>query len=104
MGGGGGGGGARRVAPPPAPPGGGVGGAAPPFRRRVTRVLLTGGQATLPGLVQYLAGGLGLAVELGDVWTNILDARRVLPPIKFNDSFKYATALGLALRDFNHYL
>ena len=89
---------------PPAPPSGGVGGAAPPFRRRVTRVLLTGGQATLPGLVQYLAGGLGLAVELGDVWTNILDARRVLPPIKFNDSFKYATALGLALRDFNHYL
>ena len=87
---------------PPAPPSGGVGGA--PFRRRVTRVLLTGGQATLPGLVQYLAGGLGLAVELGDVWTNILDAQRVLPPIKFNDSFKYATALGLALRDFNHYL
>jgi len=41
-----------------------------------------------------------IPVNLSDVWTNILPAGQAVPPITFNESQKYATSLGLALRPF----
>jgi len=66
--------------------------------RHLAALMLCGGQATLPGLVEYLEGNLDLPVALGNVWTKIMDSTASLPPIKYNDSFKYAVAFGLALR------
>lgn len=70
----------------------------------VARIVLCGGQATLPGLVDYLAASLKLEVVLANVWINILDYQTELPEISFNQSQRYATSLGLALRSFGHFL
>ncbi len=66
------------------------------------RIILCGGEAALPGLVEYLGSGLDVPVELGNVWTNIIDTENVVPPLPLTESLRYATALGLALRPFNH--
>ncbi len=70
----------------------------------IARIVLSGGQATLPGLVDYLSASLKLEVTLANVWQNILDYRQAVPPVSFKQSQRYATSLGLALRSFNHFL
>mgnify|MGYP001589881432 FL=1 len=68
-------------------------------KEKIERVVLAGGQATLPGLAEYLALSLGVPVELGNVWTNTRLMEVTLPPMTFNQSLRYATAMGLALRN-----
>lgn len=72
--------------------------------RKITEVIICGGQATLPGLTDYLTLELDLPVSVGDVWRNTGFGQSVgwLPPIVFNQSLRYATAIGLALRNFSH--
>ncbi|MDP2641513.1 MAG: type IV pilus assembly protein PilM [Candidatus Yanofskybacteria bacterium] len=66
---------------------------------RVQRVMLCGGAANLKGLPAWLASALGVQVELANPWVNILpDRAQVIPTLHFEDSLRYATALGLALR------
>lgn len=67
---------------------------------KIKRVILTGGQATLPGLDKYLAEGLGVNVSYGNPWENILDLDKKLPPINKKDSLRYAVAIGLAMKSF----
>jgi type IV pilus assembly protein PilM len=69
----------------------------------VSQVILTGGQATLPGLAEYLEANLGLPVKLGNPWSNVLSFNHDLPPVTFNESLKFGTAIGLAMRPFNFY-
>ncbi len=68
-------------------------------KEKIERVVLGGGQATLPGLAEYLAMSLGVPVEIGNVWTNTHLMDTTLPPMTFNQSLRYATAMGLALRN-----
>ncbi len=68
----------------------------------VTRVLLTGGNATVRGLPEFLETAIKLPVSLGDVFTNLASRDQWLPPIDYLESLAYATAIGLALRDFHH--
>ncbi|MEK7610241.1 MAG: pilus assembly protein PilM [Patescibacteria group bacterium] len=68
---------------------------------KIGRVILCGGQATLPGLVDYLNLSLGLPVALGNVWTNLFSLDEYIPSINLNQSLRYATSLGLALRRFH---
>lgn len=65
---------------------------------KIARLILCGGEAALPGLIEYLSGRLSLPVSLGQVWTNALDYRSAVPTIPFRQSLRYATAIGLALR------
>ncbi|MEA1929508.1 MAG: pilus assembly protein PilM [Patescibacteria group bacterium] len=67
----------------------------------INRVIVCGGQATLPGLVEYLSDSISAPVTLGNVWTNVLPIAKVIPPISFNQSQRYATSLGLALRSYH---
>ena len=69
-------------------------------REAINQVVVCGGQATLPGLAEYLAASFTAPINLGDVWTNVLPANKITPPITFNQSQKYATAIGLALRQY----
>lgn len=62
------------------------------------KIVLCGGEATLPGLVEYLMGQVSLPVEIGNVWSNVLDLNYSVPPLDFRQSLRYATAIGLALR------
>jgi len=66
---------------------------------RVQKVLLCGGGANLKGLAEFLSKYLALPVELANPWINILPpCLKQIPLIPFEDSLRYATALGLALR------
>jgi type IV pilus assembly protein PilM len=67
----------------------------------ISRVALCGGQAILPGLVEYLSASLGLPVEVGDVWKNILEVKLAVPPLNLDQSVRNAITIGLALRSFN---
>lgn len=66
----------------------------------VTRVLLTGGNASLAGLPEYLESALGLPVAAADVFTNFASRDHWLPPIAYAPSLAYGTAIGLALRSY----
>lgn len=68
----------------------------------VSRVILTGGNATVRGLPEYLETALKLPVMLGDVFTNLASRDEWLPPLDYMESLAYATAIGLALRDHHH--
>ncbi len=66
----------------------------------VSRVLLAGGNASLRGLPEYLEGVLRIPVTAGDVFTNLASRDVWLPELDYTESLAYATAIGLALRDF----
>ncbi len=68
----------------------------------IDRIIICGGQSTLPGLLEYLGGNLDLPVELGNAWTNMFDSKQLVPPLHLNESLKYVTAIGLALKNFYH--
>ncbi|MBI1984836.1 MAG: type IV pilus assembly protein PilM [Candidatus Wildermuthbacteria bacterium] len=67
--------------------------------KEIKKVILTGGGANLKGLRDFLSKELAIEVELGNPWANIVKAPfHNLPPIPFDQSLSYSTALGLALR------
>ena len=68
-------------------------------KSKIDKVILTGGTSALPGLPAYIANTVRLTVEIGNPWVNIsypADMQQSLAGISLN----YATALGLALRNF----
>ncbi|MES2668442.1 MAG: pilus assembly protein PilM [Patescibacteria group bacterium] len=71
------------------------------FHEPVTRAILIGGNATVRGLPEYLETSLKVPVALGDVFTNLAPKDHWLPPLDYLESLAYATAIGLALRDYD---
>jgi type IV pilus assembly protein PilM len=63
----------------------------------VSGVILCGGNATVPGMREALAARLSLPVTIGNVWCNAFSLDEYIPPIDFNYSLGYASAIGLAL-------
>ena len=71
----------------------------PPNGKGVSKIFLCGGGANLKGLPDLLSLELKLPVELGNPWINILpEGKREAGELSFEESLKYTTALGLALR------
>ena len=71
----------------------------PPNGRGVKKVFLCGGGANLKGLPLLLSQQLELPVEIGNPWINLLDeGEKEKVKIPLEESLKYATAVGLALR------
>jgi type IV pilus assembly protein PilM len=68
------------------------------FAKPIRRVLLVGGNANLRGLREYLSAALDVPVERGNVWVNVAPFEEYIPPISRVESYRYATAIGLALR------
>jgi len=68
---------------------------------KIERVILCGGGANLKGLVAFLAKRLGMQVEIGNPWVNLRLGKK-LPPIKQDESLRYATVVGLALGGINY--
>lgn len=66
--------------------------------KKVSKILLCGGDSNLFGFLEYLSYELKLPVELGNLWVNIFSFEEYIPEIELKDSLSYATALGLALR------
>ena len=67
----------------------------------IDKIILCGGQASLSGLKEYLEINLGLPVELGNPWANICSPSDCIMPIRFNESLRYVTCIGLSLRNFD---
>ncbi|MFH1423361.1 MAG: type IV pilus assembly protein PilM [Candidatus Nealsonbacteria bacterium] len=69
------------------------------YNQKTTKVLLCGGGANLKGLADFLGRQLKTPVELGDPWINITSSQsKKASPLPYEESLRYTTALGLALR------
>ena len=68
----------------------------------VKKIILCGGAANLRGLDDFLSRELRIQVVLGNPWSNILPSPlKEVPELTYQESLKYTTALGLALRAAN---
>ncbi|MDP2651738.1 MAG: pilus assembly protein PilM, partial [bacterium] len=65
----------------------------------VAYAVLSGGNASVRGLPEYLESALQIPVAVGDVFTNLSSRDRWVPSLDYNESLAYATAIGLALYD-----
>lgn len=71
-----------------------------PNGKVVEKILLCGGGAGLKGMQEFLESELKIKVELANPWVNILPQPfQEIPALPLKESLKYATALGLALRN-----
>ncbi|MCD6550566.1 type IV pilus assembly protein PilM [bacterium] len=70
----------------------------PPDKRKTEKLLLCGRGACLKGLSKLLSDELSLPVKEGNPWINISPLMTKNPPLPLQESLKYTTALGLALR------
>lgn len=66
----------------------------------VSYAILSGGNASVRGLPEYLEGALHIPVTVGDVFTNLSSRDVWVPSLDYTESLAYATAIGLALRDY----
>lgn len=66
----------------------------------VARAILVGGNASVRGLPEYFEGALGIPVSAGDVFANLASRDTWIPTLDYTESLAYATAIGLALRDY----
>lgn len=67
----------------------------------INKIIISGGGANLRGLMPYFTTRLSKEVVFGVPWGN-LNLGNNLPPISKNDSARYATAVGLAMRGINY--
>lgn len=65
----------------------------------VSRAILSGGNASVRGLPEYLQDVLRISVTAGDVFTNFAPRDTWVPTLTYTESLAYATAIGLAQRD-----
>ncbi|OGG57920.1 hypothetical protein A2853_03255 [Candidatus Kaiserbacteria bacterium RIFCSPHIGHO2_01_FULL_55_17] len=65
----------------------------------VERVFLLGGSANLKGLPDLLAARVQVEVMRPNVWRNVCSFDEYIPPLDRRASLRYATAIGLALRE-----
>lgn len=68
--------------------------------RQIESIILCGGSANLKALPGYLTETLGIEAKRSTVWGNAFDIKKIVPPIGRRYSYGYATAIGLALKDF----
>ncbi len=65
----------------------------------VSKIMLCGGGANLKGFPEFLSSQLEIPVEIGNPWINILpEGKKSKSRLSFEESLRYTTALGLALR------
>lgn len=73
-----------------------------PGTRGISKIFLSGGGANLKGLTDFLSLEFKVPVERGNPWVNILpEPLKEVPELPYEESLKYTTALGLALRGIN---
>ena len=76
----------------------------PSGKKDVEKIFISGGGANLKGLADFLSLELGIPVALANPWINILpEPLKEVPKLSFEESLKYTTALGLALRGVRTY-
>jgi len=61
------------------------------------KLFLSGGDANLPGLPQYLEQELGLPVVMANPWVNVKFPKYYLPNLEFKDAVRFSISIGMAL-------
>lgn len=65
----------------------------------IKRIVLTGGSAQLPGIVVYLAESLGVEVQIGNPWQDVVVPEKLKEKIdQLDNQVNYAVAVGLAMK------
>lgn len=67
----------------------------------IEKIILCGGGANLKGLVPYLAKRLEKEVEIGNPWLNLKMGKN-LPLVNKENSVRYSTVVGLAMRGLDY--
>lgn len=67
---------------------------------RVSKILICGGMAFIPGLPEYLNEKTKLETKVGNPWVNI--SIYPIKPVPKEEAPSYATAIGLCLRGFEN--
>lgn len=68
---------------------------------KIEKIIISGGGANLKGIIGYFETRLGKRVALGNPWVG-LNMGGKLPVISKENSVRYATAIGLAIRGVNY--
>lgn len=68
----------------------------------IKKIVLCGGNASIPGLTEYLTSGANVPVSIGNPWVNVLSFDEQIPELSAREALKYCTAIGLALRGIKH--
>ncbi len=68
--------------------------------REIKKIIICGGSANLLGLPEFLTAKLEIPTERAHVWVNAFSFDDRVPPITKRYSYGYATAIGLALKNF----
>ncbi len=63
----------------------------------IDKIILCGRDLVLKDFDINLAASVGINVEIANVWENVFSLKDYIPPIFFEDSLNFATAIGLAL-------
>jgi len=71
------------------------------FTGDIDKIIISGGGANLKGLISYFTTRLSREIILGDPWIN-LKLGKNLPIISKENSMRYATAIGLAMREIDY--
>lgn len=61
-------------------------------------VVVAGSTVAVPGFLPYLGSLLSVPLMEANVWQGVCSFERYVPPVAKQDSYAYATAIGLALR------
>lgn len=64
----------------------------------ISSIILCGGSSNALGLPEFLTASLRTPVSLASVWQNAFSFNTYIPPIPHNESLRFATVAGLALR------
>lgn len=67
-------------------------------KKKVSKVLVCGGEAILPGLTSFIENSTSITTKIGNPWVNL--PTFPLKPIPHEELPSYATAIGLALREY----
>lgn len=62
---------------------------------QIVDIILSGGDARLPGFAQYVSVTSKLPVKVGSVWTNILSPEKTLPELDEKRSLGYGALIGI---------
>ncbi|MFH1820484.1 MAG: type IV pilus assembly protein PilM [Candidatus Nealsonbacteria bacterium] len=69
------------------------------YDKEIKKVVLCGGGVNLKGFTEFFSSKINVPVELGNPWINILSgAKKETRHLPYQESLRYTTALGLALR------
>lgn len=68
-----------------------------PGIQKIDEILLSGKDATIPGVLPYMSKNVKVPVRIADAWTSCFSYNDLIPDIQANDALDYVTAIGLSL-------